>query len=398
MDITSCLNPSSRLSASLTRLFAVAAGLSVANVYYAQPLLDILSRDFSVSPAAIGGVITATQLGCAAALLFVVPLGDRLNRRFLMQIQFAGLLAALLVVGLAQSAFMLLAGMLATGLAGTAMTQGLIAYAASAAAPGEQGRVVGTTQGGVFIGLLLARVFSGGISDIAGWRAVYILPALLMAVTAIPLFRRLPDVPQPAEKLSYPQLIASVFTLLLREKVLQIRGILAFLMFASFSIFWSALVLPLSAPPYQLSHTLTGAFGLAGASGALIAARAGKWADQGYAGRTSAYALIIMLLSWWPLSMPGHSLTALIIGIILLDAGGQALHVTNQSMIFHARSDAPARLTGAYMLFYATGSGLGAISATMTYSAAGWTGICLLGAGVSGTALLFWWFTRHIIR
>ncbi len=398
MDITACSNPSSRLSASLTRLFAVAAGLSVANVYYAQPLLDILSRDFSVSPAAIGGVITATQLGCAAALLFVVPLGDKLNRRFLIQIQFAGLLAALLVVGLAQSAFMLLAGMLATGLAGTAMTQGLIAYAASAAAPGEQGRVVGTTQGGVFIGLLLARVFSGGVSDIAGWRAVYILPAIVMVLIAIPLFRRLPDVAQSAEKLSYPQLVASVFILLLREKVLQIRGMLAFLMFASFSIFWSALVLPLSAPPYQLSHTFTGAFGLAGVAGALIAARAGKWADQGYAGRTSAYALIIMLLSWWPLSMPGQSLTALIIGIILLDAGGQAMHVTNQSLIFRARCDAPARLTGAYMLFYATGSGLGAISATMTYSAAGWTGICLLGAGVSSVALLFWWFTRNIIR
>ena len=127
MDITACSNSASRRSASLTRLFAVAAGLSVANVYYAQPLLDILSRDFSVSPAAIGGVISATQLGGAAALVFGVPLGDKLNRRFLMQIQFAGLLAALLVVGLAQSAFMLLAGMLATGLAGTAMTQGVIA-------------------------------------------------------------------------------------------------------------------------------------------------------------------------------------------------------------------------------------------------------------------------------
>ncbi|QXM23270.1 MFS transporter [Enterobacter mori] len=379
---------------SVVWLFATASGLSVANVYYAQPLLDALAGDFGISPAAVGGVVTATQIGCALALLFVVPLGDKVDRRRLMAFQLVALVVALASVGLAQTTLALLAGMLATGMLGTAMTQGLIAYAASAASPHEQGRVVGAAQGGVFMGLLLARVFAGGISDIAGWRGVYLCAAALMLTIALPLWWRLPILPAVTAAMSYPRLIGSMLTLLRREKVLQIRGVLALLMFASFNIFWSALVLPLSAPPFSFSHTAIGAFGLAGAVGALAAGRAGRWADRGYAQRTSAVALVILLLAWWPLSLMDRSLGILLIGIILLDLGGQALHVTNQSMIFRTRPEAHSRLVGLYMLFYAVGSGLGAFATTMTYAFAGWPGVCLLGASVSLLALVFWWLTR----
>ncbi len=383
------------VSTSLAWLFAIASGLSVANVYYAQPLLDALARDFGISHAAVGGVITATQMGCALALLFLVPLGDRVDRRRLMAMQMLALTFALVAVGMAQSTLALLAGMLAVGLLGTAMTQGLIAYAASAAAPHEQGRVVGTAQGGVFIGLLLARVFAGGVSDLAGWRGVYFCAALLMLGIAIPLWRRLPILPPASRTLSYPRLLASMLTLLRQEKVLQVRGMLALLMFAAFNIFWSALVLPLSAPPYNFSHTLIGAFGLAGVVGALAAARAGQWADKGYARRTSGLALLVLLLAWWPLSLMDVSLWALVMGIVLLDLGGQALHVTNQSLIFRTRPDAHSRLVGLYMMFYAVGSGLGAISTTVTYARFGWQGVCLLGASVSLLALVFWWVTQR---
>ncbi|PHH04227.1 MFS transporter [Leclercia adecarboxylata] len=383
------------VSTSLAWLFAIASGLSVANVYYAQPLLDALARDFGISHAAVGGVITATQLGCALALLFLVPLGDRVDRRRLMAMQMLALTFALVAVGMAQSTLALLAGMLAVGLLGTAMTQGLIAYAASAAAPHEQGQVVGTAQGGVFIGLLLARVFAGGVSDLAGWRGVYFCAALLMLGIAIPLWRRLPILPPASRTLSYPRLLASMLTLLRQEKVLQVRGMLALLMFAAFNIFWSALVLPLSAPPYNFSHTLIGAFGLAGVVGALAAARAGQWADRGYARRTSGLALLVLLLAWWPLSLMDVSLWALVMGIVLLDLGGQALHVTNQSLIFRTRPDAHSRLVGLYMMFYAVGSGLGAISTTVTYARFGWQGVCLLGASVSLLALVFWWVTQR---
>ncbi|CAM7013583.1 MFS transporter [Leclercia adecarboxylata] len=383
------------VSTSLAWLFAIASGLSVANVYYAQPLLDALARDFGISHAAVGGVITATQLGCALALLFLVPLGDRVDRRRLMAMQMLALTFALVAVGMAQSTLALLAGMLAVGLLGTAMTQGLIAYAASAAAPHEQGRVVGTAQGGVFIGLLLARVFAGGVSDLAGWRGVYFCAALLMLGIAFPLWRRLPILPPATRTLSYPHLLASMLTLMRQEKVLQVRGMLAMLMFAAFNIFWSALVLPLSAPPYNFSHTLIGAFGLAGVVGALAAARAGQWADKGYARQTSGLALLVLLLAWWPLSLMEVSLWALVMGIVLLDLGGQALHVTNQSLIFRTRPDAHSRLVGLYMMFYAVGSGLGAICTTVTYARFGWQGVCTLGASVSLLALVFWWVTQR---
>jgi len=388
--------PLSNMPRGVILLFAIASGASVANVYYAQPLLDILAKNFNVSHAAIGGVITATQIGCALALVFLVPLGDLINRRRLMVIQLLALISALLMVAFAHSTIILLAGMLAVGLLGTAMTQGLIAYAASAAAPHEQGHVVGTAQSGVFIGLLLARVFSGGISDIAGWRGVYICAAVIMLMIALPLWKRLPHLEVQPVTMRYSQLLASMLKLLRQEKVLQVRGVLALLMFAAFNIFWSALVLPLSEPPYRFSHTIIGSFGLVGVVGALAAARAGYWADRGYAQRTSLAALFILLLAWGPLSLMSYSLWALVIGIVLLDLGGQALHVTNQSMIFRTRPEAHSRLVGLYMLFYAIGSGLGAISTTATYAYAGWLGVCTLGAGVSLLALLFWWITRHI--
>ncbi|MCP3657969.1 MFS transporter [Herbaspirillum sp.] len=381
------------LSRRLLLLFALASGLSVANVYYAQPLLDALSQDFRINQSAIGGVVTATQLGCALALLFLVPLGDKVARKKLTGLQLSGLICALVTVGLARTSCTLLAGMLAVGLLGTAMTQGLIAYAASVASESERGRVVGAAQTGVFIGLLLSRVFSGAISDVTGWRGVYFCAALMMLLLAWPLWRGLPAVPVSSNGLSYARLLASMWSLLRHDKVLQVRGTLAMLMFASFNIFWSALVLPLSASPYHFSHTAIGSFGLVGVIGALAASRAGRWADKGHAQRTSAAALSLLLLAWWPLSLMDGSLWALVAGIILLDLGGQALHVTNQSLILRSSPEAHGRLIGIYMLFYAVGSGLGALSTTVVYAAHGWRGVCLLGAAVSFIALLFWRIT-----
>ncbi|MGH8814022.1 MAG: MFS transporter, partial [Advenella sp.] len=245
--------PQHRMPRVLVVLFAGASGLSVANVYYAQPLLDALAADFSISHAAVGGVITFTQIGCALALLLLVPLGDQMDRRRLVLIQLVALFAALFGVGLARSSTALMFGMLMVGLLGTAMTQGLIAYAATAAAPGERGRVVGATQSGVVIGLLSARVLAGVVADLASWRGVYFFSALLMLVLGLMLLRALPAQAAPVRRLSYGQLMLSMFTLLRQERVLQIRGVIALLMFAAFSVFWSALVLPLSAPPYSLS-------------------------------------------------------------------------------------------------------------------------------------------------
>ncbi|CAI1059805.1 MFS transporter [Serratia entomophila] len=382
-----------RLPASLVLLLAGASAFSVANVYYAQPLLDAIAADFGISLAAVGMVITVTQLGCALALLLVVPLGDRVNRRQLLAAQQLLLIAALLAVGWSNSSLLLLAGMLLVGLLGTAMTQGLIAFAATLAAPHERGRVVGAAQGGVVLGLLLARTLSGALADIGGWRTVYFFSAGVTLVLLPILARLLPALQTPPPTLSYPALLRSMLTLLRRDRTLQIRGMLALLMFAAFSIFWSALVLPLSRPPFNFSHSVVGAFGLVGAVGALAAMRAGHLADRGLGQLASGVCLLLLTLAWLPLGMLGYGLIWLVAGIVLLDLAGQAIHVLNQSMIFNAHPQSHSRLVGCYMLFYAAGSGLGAFASTHVYAWAGWSGVCWLGASVSLGALLFWRLT-----
>ncbi|CAI0824916.1 Inner membrane transport protein ynfM [Serratia entomophila] len=382
-----------RLPASLVLLLAGASAFSVANVYYAQPLLDAIAADFGISLAAVGMVITVTQLGCALALLLVVPLGDRVNRRQLLAAQQLLLIAALLAVGWSNSSLLLLAGMLLVGLLGTAMTQGLIAFAATLAAPHERGRVVGAAQGGVVLGLLLARTLSGALADIGGWRTVYFFSAGVTLVLLPILARLLPALQTPPQTLSYPALLRSMLTLLRRDRTLQIRGMLALLMFAAFSIFWSALVLPLSRPPFNFSHSVVGAFGLVGAVGALAAMRAGHLADRGLGQLASGVCLLLLTLAWLPLGMLGYGLIWLVAGIVLLDLAGQAIHVLNQSMIFNAHPQSHSRLVGCYMLFYAAGSGLGAFASTHVYAWAGWSGVCWLGASVSLGALLFWRLT-----
>lgn len=386
---------------AMVLLFAMACGVSVANVYYAQPLLDALAAEFGFSQAAVGLVVTATQLGSALALVLVVPLGDLLDRRRLTLAQLLLLFAALVGVGLASSPAWLLLGMLAVGMLGTAMTQGLISYAAALAAPQERGRVVGTAQAGVVIGLLLARTLAGLIADVAGWRMVYAVSAVLALLMLALLHGRLPQRPADAgvTRLSYGQLLASMATLMLHDRVLQIRGVIAMLMFAVLNIFWSALVLPLSAPPYSLSHAAIGAFGLIGVVGTLGAAKAGSWADRGRGQWTSGVALALLAAAWLPLSLLSWSLWALAAGVLLLDLAAQAIHVTNQSMIFRANVTAHSRLVACYMIFYAVGSGAGAVLSTSAFAAWGWGGVCALGAAVSVLGLMFWsWSLRYMPR
>ncbi|MBG7008262.1 MFS transporter [Pseudomonas aeruginosa] len=386
-------SPSS-LPSALVLLFAIACGLSVANVYYAQPLLDALGAEFAIDQAGVGLLFGATQAGCALALLLVVPLGDLLERRRLMFVQLLLLVLSLLLVGFAGDALGLALGLLGLGLLGTAMTQGLLAYAAALAAPGERGRVVGAAQSGVVIGLLLARTLAGLLADLGGWRSVYLVSATAMAALGLLLWRVLPAAPANALGLSYRQLLGSMFVLLASQRTLQVRGLLGLLMFAAFGVFWSSLALLLSAPPHALSHSAIGAFGLGGALGALGAARAGSLADRGHAQPLSGAALLLLLLSWLPLGLGADSLLALVLGVLLLDLAGQAIHVLNQSLVFAIDPRAHSRLVGCYMLFYATGSGLGASAGTAMYAWAGWHAVSLLGAAISLVALLFWWLTR----
>lgn len=383
------------LSSGVALLFSVACGLAVANVYYAQPLLDAMADEFRISHATAGLVITFTQIGYGAGLLLVAPLGDLLDRRRLIVGQSLLSAVALLIVAFAPTGAILLTGMAAIGLLAV-VTQVLVAYAATLANPSERGRVVGVVTSGIIIGILLARTVAGTLSDFLGWRSVYVVSAVATLIITGLLVKALPRQTSPRAHVPYPRLIGSVFSLFVEEPVLRIRAVLALLIFAAITVLWTPMVLPLSAPPLSLSHTEIGLFGLAGAAGAVGAASAGGLADRGHAQRTTGIALAIMLVSWLPISLLSHSLWSLIIGVVAIDFGLQSAHVANQSLIYRVRPEAQSRLTAGYMACYSIGCAGGSIAATLIYAAAGWSGVCLVGAAISAIALLYWALTRHL--
>ncbi|MEU2793293.1 MFS transporter [Streptomyces sp. NPDC007100] len=383
------------LSRGVVVLFAVACGAAVANVYFSQPLLVTMGRDLAMSPALVGSVVTLTQVGYGLGLFFLVPLGDVADRRRLVVAQLLLLVAALVAVAAAHSAAILLAGMAATGLLAV-VTQTLVAFAASLAPADRRGRVVGLVTSGVVIGILLARTASGLMADLAGWRSVYLASAALTALLALVLYRVLPrhsDVP-PAP-LRYGQLLRSTVTLFARERLLRLRALFGLLVFAAFSTLWSSIALPLSEAPHFLPHSAIGALGLVGVAGALAANAAGRLNDRGLSRRTTGIALALLAASWLPLAFTRSSLWALVAGVILLDLAVQAVHVTNQTLIYALHPDAGSRLIGGYMVFYAIGSATGAIAATSLYAAAGWGAVCALGSAFSCLGLVLWAFTRH---
>jgi predicted MFS family arabinose efflux permease len=381
--------PERPLSGFMTLLFAVACGLSVANVYCAQPLLDSISRDLQISQAVIGVVVTVTQIGYGLGLLFVVPLGDLLDRRQLLIVQGSLSVLALLAVSFAPTGTILLTGMFAVGLLAVAV-QVLVSFAATLASPSERGKTVGTVTSGVVLGILMARFVAGVLADAGGWRIVFGTSAILMLIMTVVLSGTLPCDRKTTPGPSYLQLLRSMFVLFLEEPVFRTRAVLALLIFATFSVLWTSMVLPLSGLPFALSHTKIGLFGMAGVAGALAAARAGHFADKGWGQWTTGISLSLMLIAWIPIAFVRVSIWMFVIGIVILDLAIQAVHVTNQSMIFAVRPEARSRLVGGYMFFYSIGSASGSISSTMVYAQYGWLGVCLLGAAISTLALAFW--------
>jgi len=377
------------LGPGLRTLLAAACGVSVANVYDAQPLLDRIGADLNVPADGLGLVTAVTQLGYLLGLILIVPLGDLVSRPRLIVTQALVAAAGLLVAALARDAVVFFAASAVVGLA-CAVVQVIVAYAAALSAPERRGSVVGTVTSGVVIGILLSRTVSGFAADLLGWRAVYLMSAALMLVLAVTLGCLLPRDTGPRARVPYPALISSVLTLTVHDRVFRVRSVLGLLMFGCFGAVWGSIALPLSAAPWHLSAGQIGLFGIAGAAGALSASRAGRLADRGYAQAVTGVSLVLLALSWAGTRAAPHSLLLLAAGVVLLDFAGQALHVTSQHLIVGTGSAASSRIIGSYMVYYSVGTGGGAIAATSLYALAGWGAVCALGAGLSTLALLVW--------
>jgi len=374
-------------------LLAVACGAAVANNYYAQPLLHTIATAFGVSEATAGLLVTAGQAGYAVGLALLVPLGDLLERRRLIA-RLLVLTAVAQALAAAAPTFAVLASALALVGVTSVVAQIIVPMAASLATDSERGQVVGKVMSGLIIGILLARTVSGLIASVAGWRPVYVMAAAAMLLLAAVLYRALPEV-EPSERISYRALLRSVLDLVREEPVLRQRMGLGAASLGCFSILWTPIAFLLSGPPYHYGTALIGLFGLAGLAGAAAAPAAGRLADRGRGHYATLGAIVILLGSWSLLDLGAHSLAALIAGTIALDLGVQALHISNQSAIYALRPQARSRLNTAYMVAYFLGGAVLSAVASLVYSAAGWNGICALGALTAAAALWFWLATNR---
>ncbi|MCW3015983.1 MAG: transporter [Solirubrobacterales bacterium] len=371
------------------RLLAVACGATVANLYYAQPLLDTIAQAFGVSTATAGLIVTASQIGYAAGLVFVVPLGDLVHRRRLVCRLLLLTTLGLLLTAAAPSIAVLAVGVGVVGVT-SVVAQVLVPLASELAAEDDRGRVVGVVMSGLLIGILVARTVSGLLAGLVGWRGVYVAGAAVMLVLTAALWRALPDTPPPST-LPYRRLLVSVGTLVRREGVLRRRMHYGAMGMASFSALWTTLTFLLSREPYHYGDAVIGLFGLAGLVGAGSARFAGRLSDGGREHAATGIFWLLVLAGWGFLALGTTSLLAVIVGIVLLDLGVQGQHILNQSTIYALAPEARSRVTTAYMghnfLWGAAGSAAGALA----FSAGGWGAVCGLGVAFSVLALVGWW-------
>jgi len=389
------------LSQGLVRLMALTCAVTVANLYYAQPLLHSIGTDLRVSQGSASLLVTFGQFGYAAGLLFIVPAGDIVRRRPLL----TGMLA-FCAVTLAGAAFApnlpVLVATVALCCVTSVVVQMLVPYAATLASDNERSRVIGTLMGGLLIGILLSRTFAGIVAEAGGWRTVYGIAAIFMALTAIMLRRVLPDHGRQLE-ISYREQLRGVLAIARAEPVLRWRSLIAACGFGSFAAFWTTATFLLAGPQYSFSQLDIGLFALVGAAGAvtsLVGGRAlDRWPNLRWKVTGGSLALLVgsyVLIGLGGAPLGAHvSLVLLIIGVLLMDACVQGTHIINQSVIYDLLPQARSRLTTVYVTTMFAGGALGSAAGAQAYEHWGWTGATLVAAAFPALGLVFWLASRH---
>ncbi|NWL14155.1 MFS transporter [Paenarthrobacter nitroguajacolicus] len=381
------------LSRSLLLLLAVVAGFMVSNIYYGQPLLERIGFDLSIPAGSIGWVVASSQAGYLVGLVLLVPLGDLVDRRILITVQVAASAVGACGVTLASSQAALLLAFGILGLA-SSVVQAIVAYTAASSTPDKRGGDIGTVTAGVVSGVILARTVAGGMTDLWGWRSVYIFAAVAAVVLSVAVLRAMPREQTSRGEARYWQAVSSVVVLTRRNPVFRTRALITMLLFASFGVLWSGMSLLLSGPAWNLPPGVIGLFGLAGLVGILAASKAGAAADRGWGQRVTGISLVALLGSWLALSLGSWSLLWFIAGIVVLDAAVQAVHVTSQTMIVAGAEESASSIIGSYMVFYSVGSAVGAAAVAPVFDTWGWAGASLLGAVFALGALVIWGVDR----
>ncbi|OBS38576.1 MFS transporter [Pseudomonas syringae pv. syringae] len=374
------------MTPAMVVLFAFCCGAIVANIYYAQPIIELIAPDIGLSSTAASLIVSLTQIGYALGLFFLVPLGDLLENRRLMLVTTVVAILSLLGAAFAEQPNMFLLVSLLVGFSSVSV-QMLIPLAAHLAPEESRGRVVGGIMGGLLLGILLARPIASLVADHFGWRAVFGSAAVVMigisVVLATTMPKRLPD-----HRASYGQLLFSLWTLLRTQPVLRQRAFYQACMFATFSLFWTAVPLELSRN-HGLSQTQIALFALIGAIGAIAAPISGRLADAGYTRIASLGALLFGALSFLPgLVHPAYSVIGLAITGVVLDFCVQTSMVLGQRTVYALDAASRSRLNALYMTSIFIGGAIGSAVASPLFDHGGWTWVLIAGTALPLIALL----------
>ena len=374
----------------ITLVLAVACGLTVANLYYAQPLLDLIARSLGVSQGTATVVVTLTQIGYAIGIVFLPPMGDLIENRTLVTRVLIGTAVALLITASAPSFAVFAAASVLVGVT-SVVAQILVPLAAHLAPADERGKFVGRVMSGLLLGILLARTASSLLADWLGWRSIYYVSAALMVVLVFVLRSVLPP-RKPDHTTGYRTLLVSVGTLVREEPVLRARAACQACMFGAFTAFWTAIAYELI-DEHGLSQAGIAVFALVGAGGAAAAPLGGWLGDHGH-GRSGAAVMLALAAAMGLLAGLGHgSLLLLAIAGVLLDLSVQCHQVMGQQEIYSLRADARARINTVYMTMVFTGGAIASAVTGVLHDAYGWTGACWLVVGLPLVGLLIWSFT-----
>ncbi|MBW4030972.1 MAG: MFS transporter [Acidobacteria bacterium] len=370
--------PEQRLSSTLVAVMAVAIGVIVANLYYLQPLLHQVRGDFHVSTASTSLLITLIQAGYVVGLFFLLPLGDLFVRRRLIVAIFLVAAVAMASASFIHSFALFAALTVVIGLSSVA-GQVIIPLGADLAPDTQRGRVLGRLMTGLLGGVLLSRTLSGAVSEAIGWRGVYRASAVLLVAMAVVLHFALPE-ERPRDRFEYRHLITGGLRMMRESSELRRRGWFGATAFGAFSVLWSTLAFHLSSAPFHYSSGVIGLFGLFGLAGITAANVSGRLADQGRTRLATTSAAVVIAAAYAVLYLGRHQVVLIVVGIILLDAGSQGIHVANQSIIYAIAPAQRSTINSIYMVCFFTGAAVGSLLAGYAYAHDGWRGTCAVGA------------------